>query len=179
MSRGLIVGRFQPMHKGHVKIIRQILEREDEVVIGIGSAQENFTLKNPLTAGERVEMIRRLLKDEQLLERVITVTIPDIEENLVWPARVKEYTPNFDRVYSGNTLVLSLFKSFSIPTVQLQMINREEYEGTSIRKRIANGEEWRKLVPDSILPFLEEIGFSERIKRLTPWYRKRDSKDES
>lgn len=169
-KRGLIVGRFQPFHLGHANVIQRILKKEEELVIGIGSVQESFTLENPLTGGERIEMIRTFLRKHNLVGRIIIVPIPDIEENFVWPARVKEYTPSFRRVYSGNELVLSLFETMNIQTTKLEMVNRKEYEGTYIRKKVIRGEKWQQLVPDSILPVLKNIGFSKRIKRLSSWY---------
>lgn len=166
-TRGVLIGRFQPFHKAHARVLKKILEKEDEVIVGIGSAQASFTIKNPLTAGERIEILRSYLQTQNLLEKVYIIPIPDIKENAVWPARVKEYTPKFHRVYSGNELVLSLFERTKISTVKLQMIKREEYEGTHIRKNIIKGRKWKHLVPKEILPRLEEINFSERIKRLS------------
>ncbi|MEM3079801.1 MAG: adenylyltransferase/cytidyltransferase family protein, partial [Thermoproteota archaeon] len=52
-SRGLFIGRFQPFHLGHLKAVEYIINRVDEVIIGIGSAQYSHTLENPFTAGER------------------------------------------------------------------------------------------------------------------------------
>ena len=53
-KRGLLIGRMQPVHNGHIEIIKQILEEVDEIIIGIGSAQLSHELKNPFTAGERL-----------------------------------------------------------------------------------------------------------------------------
>ena len=39
----------------------EALDKCDELIVGIGSAQESHTLENPYTAGERIEMIRRCL----------------------------------------------------------------------------------------------------------------------
>lgn len=166
-TRGFLPGRFQPFHKAHAKVVKKILKKEDEVVIGIGSAQANFTFKNPLTAGERIEILREYTKAQGILNKVLLIPIPDIEENVIWPARVQEYTPNFQRLYSGNQLVLSLFKRTGISTVELKMINRGKYEGTHIRRRIAKGEKWKHLVPKAIVPILERVEFSKRIKRLS------------
>ena len=44
--RGLLVGRMQPVHEGHLEVIKRILEEVDEVIIGIGSAQLSHTLKD-------------------------------------------------------------------------------------------------------------------------------------
>jgi len=52
--RGLLVGRMQPVHLGHLQVIRRILDEVDEVIIGVGSAQLSHTIKDPFTAGERV-----------------------------------------------------------------------------------------------------------------------------
>ena len=60
--RGLIVGRFQPPHLGHLEIIKQILDKVDEIVIVIAAAQISHTIKNPFTAGERLTLLRTMIK---------------------------------------------------------------------------------------------------------------------
>jgi len=40
----LIVGRFQPFHKGHLFLIKKALEKADKIIVGIGSA--NITDEN-------------------------------------------------------------------------------------------------------------------------------------
>ena len=166
MSRGLFIGRFQPFHKGHAIVIRDILEKEDEIVIGIGSTQESFSVKDPLSAGERYEIIRAFLISEGLWDRAMIVTIPDIRENYVWPLRVKEYAPPFDRVYTGNILVEMLFKNVGVEVVRVKFHNREVYKGKEIRRKVLKGEPWESYIPESVLPLLKKFGFEERIKKL-------------
>lgn len=166
MSRGLFIGRFQPFHKGHYLALKDILDREDEVVIAIGSTQDSYTLENPLTAGERLEMIYYLLKIEGLLDRAYIVQVPDAHEYAVWPGRVIAYSPKFDRVYSGNEVVLMLFEKFGYTTVRIPHYKRDLYKGEEIRRRIIAGEPWEHLVPEPILEKLKEFNFVERILRL-------------
>lgn len=166
MARGLFIGRFQPFHNGHLYAIERILNENEEIIIGIGSAQDSYSLKNPLTAGERIEMIREIAKDIGILDKVIIVPIPDINENMVWPARVIELVPSFNKVYSGNELVLMLFEKFGIETVRIKHINRYIYQGSVIRDKIIKGEDWRDLVPERVYRYLKKIKFEERIKRL-------------
>ena len=45
--RGILIGRMQPIHKGHIQVIKKILEEVDEIIIGIGSAQLSHELKDP------------------------------------------------------------------------------------------------------------------------------------
>ena len=166
VTRGLFIGRFQPFHNGHLYAIEKILNENDEIIIGIGSAQDSYSLKNPLTAGERIEMIRELARDIGILDEVIIVPIPDIYENMVWPARVIELVPRFDKVYSGNELVLMLFENFGIKTIRIKHINRYMYQGSVIRDKIIKGEDWKDLVPETVYQYLKEVKFEERIKRL-------------
>ena len=63
MKRGLYVGRFQPYHNGHNSVIERIADEVDELIIGIGSAEISHDLRHPFTAGERVLMISRALKN--------------------------------------------------------------------------------------------------------------------
>jgi len=166
MSRGLYIGRFQPFHKGHATVIKDILEKEDEIIIAIGSTQESFTVKDPLSAGERYEIIRTFLKAEKLWDRSMIILIPDIRENFVWPLRVREYSPRFDRVYTGNTLVEMLFKNAGIEVVRVKFYNREVYKGKEIRRKVLKGEPWESYIPETVLPLLKKFGFAERIRRL-------------
>ncbi len=64
MSRGIFVGRFQPFHLGHVATIKFALEKVEELVIVIGSAQLSHEFRNPFTAGERIQMIKDSLDAE-------------------------------------------------------------------------------------------------------------------
>ncbi len=63
--RGLLVGRFQPFHHGHLAVVREVRAKrpDEELILGIGSAQESFTWKNPFTSGERMEMVSRALHE--------------------------------------------------------------------------------------------------------------------
>src|SRR5436189_227334 len=60
-GRAFFIGRFQPFHRGHLAMVRRILESNEEIIVGIGSAQYSHTGENPFTAGERYEMIKRAL----------------------------------------------------------------------------------------------------------------------
>ncbi|MCD6340506.1 MAG: adenylyltransferase/cytidyltransferase family protein, partial [Desulfurococcales archaeon] len=63
VTRALFPGRFQPIHWGHVSVIKWALSKVDELIIGVGTAQESHTIVNPFTAGERVVMIRLALEE--------------------------------------------------------------------------------------------------------------------
>jgi nicotinamide-nucleotide adenylyltransferase len=95
--RGVAIGRFQPFHNGHLVLIRQILEDCDEVLVVVGSAQLNYTLANPFTAGERILMIRRALGEEGLdVSKIIIVPLVDEQSNARWFSMLASMLPPFD-----------------------------------------------------------------------------------
>lgn len=57
---GLYLGRFQPLHIGHMSIIDQMLEECESIVIDVGSAQESGTERNPLSFNFRRRLIREV-----------------------------------------------------------------------------------------------------------------------
>lgn len=166
--RALIVGRFQPPHKGHIELVRQILEEVDELVVGIGSAQESHTLDNPFTAGERLLMLTKALAEEGFnLARIHLISIPDVNNNAIWVSHVVSLSPPFHVVFSGNPLVRRLFKEAGFETRKPPMIRRREYWGTGIRERMIKGKNWRVLVPKAVAGVIEEIKGIERLRDLS------------
>ena len=96
--------KMQPVHEGHLEVIKRILEEVDEVIIGIGSAQLSHTLKDPFTAGERVLMLTKALTEKGIpASKYYIIPIQDVACNSIWVAHVKMLTPPFKRVYSGNS----------------------------------------------------------------------------
>lgn len=55
----VFVGRFQPFHNEHKRIIDIALEKSRNVLVLVGSAGKARTIRNPFTFQERCDMIRR------------------------------------------------------------------------------------------------------------------------
>ncbi len=166
--RAMIIGRWQPPHKGHIEVAKQILREVDELIVGIGSAQESHTLENPFTAGERVLMLTRALAAAGIdLSRVHLIPIPDVNNNAVWVSHVISLSPPFEIVYSGNPLVRRLFKEAGFKTKIQPMFKRKEYWGTEIRDRMIKGGRWEELVPKAVVEVMREIKAVERLRDLS------------
>lgn len=75
---GMYVGRFQPIHNGHMSIIERGLEECDHLIIVIGSAQESGTKKNPFSFEFRKELIQRSLRGRGA--KVTIIGVNDREE---------------------------------------------------------------------------------------------------
>lgn len=57
------IGRFQPLHSGHLTMLHAALAAAPVCVVVIGSAYQARTPKNPFTWAERAEMIRLALPE--------------------------------------------------------------------------------------------------------------------
>jgi nicotinamide-nucleotide adenylyltransferase len=163
MKTSLIIGRFQPFHLGHLKLIEIAAENSDRLVIGIGSSQEGNTRENPFTSDERKEMIKNSLSIKIPYE---IIPIPDINNNKLWVPHVKKLVPEFDAVYTNGELERRLFKDAGIPVVSTRIFNRDYYSGTEIRRRILSGEKWEDLVPKGTSSLIKRIKGVERIRSI-------------
>ena len=165
--RGLLVGRFQPFHRGHLAVVRQVRDGRPDVplLVGIGSAQESYTWKNPFTAGERFEMIARAVEEAEL-DRVEIVPIVDIQRHSIWVRYLEGLLPPFDRVYTNNPLTRLLFERSGYDVESPRLVDRRELEGEGLRERLARDRGWKELLPRSVARYLETIGAPERLRVL-------------
>lgn len=162
----LVIGRFQPFHKGHLEVIRTIARECDSVTICIGSAQYSHTFDNPFTAGERHLMISRALKEEDL-ENYFLVPIVDVNRYAIWVAHVVSLVPPFKAIYSNNPLTRRLFEEAGYEVRASPIFNREIYSGTEIRRRMVSKGKWQGLVPPAVVRVIKEIDGVGRLKDLT------------
>lgn len=168
-TRGLITGRFQPFHNGHLALAKQILEECDELIIVIGSAQFNFIDKDPFTAGERVLMIHEALKEARIdLSKCYVIPVANDENNARWIAYLRSMAPPFDVLYSGNDYVkhLALFQDRNIAVKSPRFAKKEEYNGSNIRHLMLSGSRWKQLVPPAVARVIEQVNGIERMKVL-------------
>ena len=163
--RGLIIGRFQPFHIGHLSVIKKIAKECDAIIIGIGSAQHSHTLENPFTAGERYLMLSKTLKKEKILN-YYPVPVEDVNRYDVWVSHVEALTPKFDVVYTNNPLTKRLFLEKGYRIKGMPMYDRTIYSGREIRKKMWRDEDWEKLVPKQVAEVINEIDGIKRLKTL-------------
>lgn len=167
--RGCFIGRFQPFHLGHLKAIEWILDNKcNELVIAIGSANIAFTFKNPFTIGERIEMIVRVFKSLNLINKVYICTVPDTYgEHSIWYSYLKHWCPKFDIVFTNDEFTKLCLEYGGFKVENTPFFDREKYSGTYIRKLIAQGiEDWKNLVHQEVVNFIEEVNGVERIRKL-------------
>ncbi|MBN1539889.1 MAG: nicotinamide-nucleotide adenylyltransferase [Candidatus Thermoplasmatota archaeon] len=165
--RGLFIGRFQPLHLGHVSIIEAALDEVDELIIGIGSAESSYTPKDPFTAGERMEMLLGYAKERGWGGRLLPVPVRDVNRYSIWVDHVVSLLPRFEKVFSNNPLTSRLFSDAGFEVCSTRIIDREHFSGTAIRELMMNNGEWQSYVPVSTSRLIKVSGWMDRLNDIT------------
>ena len=162
--RGLMMGRFQPFHLGHMDLVTQILSECDEVIIAITSSQFNYLEKDPFTAGERIEMIHNSLKESSIdMDRCYVLAIENQLNISTWASYLKSALPAFGKVYSGNDYVSMLLSDSGISVIKPEFLKREHYNATKIRSMIISDDDWEHHVPRAVFELLTQINAKNRL----------------
>jgi len=136
MTRAIFIGRFQPFHKGHLHSIEKIAGENKEIIIFIGSSQKSGTAVNPFTYSERKKMIVSSLKENNISNYKIYPLKDSINGCDKWFSGIIKKVPKFDFIYTGNPDVYHAFRKRGYKVKKLRQINRKQYSGTAIRKRL-------------------------------------------
>ena len=174
----VVLGRFQPFHKGHAAMIiaaenyRKENNPELKLIIAVGSSNRPQTLKNPWSDSERIEMILFWLDNEVNFEATI-VCIPDIEDPPNWVSHAERYHGKQGVFFSSDTSSSELYEISKWPVISTSLIHRERFEGWRVRETARmlstiNDEDAIKMVlgesvPESIIDFLIT---NDQLKRL-------------
>ena len=100
---GMIIGRFQHLHIGHVEMIKQGIERCDQILLLVGSSQESSTVRNPFPCSLRIEVIEAVFKKEIQERRLFVGDIQDLtnedDHSLAWGDYVFEVIEDWKGQY--------------------------------------------------------------------------------
>lgn len=176
---GVIHGRFQMLHLGHMEYLLAGKERCERLIIGISNPDATVTRfssasphrsqqsANPLTYFERYEMIRgSLLESGVPREEFDIVPFP-----VNCPELIFNYVPRDAKFYMTLYDQWSLEKKATLEglgCVVEVMWRRTDAErltsGTEVRKRIRAGEPWAHLVPPFVYGYMTSRGIDRRLR---------------
>ncbi len=163
---GLIVGRYQPFHLGHLAAVKEALEQCDRLIIAIGSAQYSHTRDNPFTAGERYEMVYSALRAEGIYDRVNIVPVIDVNRYAIWVSHLRSLVPPFNSIFTNNPLTQRLFSESGYEVKQTRVYNKDKYSGSYIREQMINGGDWRQSVHPVVSEIIDRFGGVDRVREL-------------
>lgn len=153
---GLIIGRFQPLHKGHVYLFRQALKHVDSLVIGIGST--NITNEdNPFPFATRKKMLLSVLREQKLMPFARKIFSLKDQSDEEWMKETIKKAGKVDVVIGNNEWVNGLFEKKGYKILRLSYYKRHLYESTKVRKLIKTGKKWHARVPLPVIAYIEAI----------------------
>ncbi len=162
---GLLIGRFQPFHLGHLDAVLFGLSRTENLFIGIGSSNKSNENRNPFSAKERREMIISSI-EPSMAERIKIFDIPDVGDHEKWAFEIDKIVPKHDVVFTNDEFTQTLFEKREMNVVPVVLKDREKFSGTNIRNLITEDKNWRDLVPQGTRNVLDSINAKERLKNL-------------
>lgn len=173
VKTGVIHGRFQGLHNGHMEYLLEAKKRCDFLVIGItnflGNAVDSEISRiddhrlseegNPFSFYERMEMISGAMLEAGVPKEKFTI-VPFPIEN---PEQIKNFVPRdavfFMTIYDewGKEKKKRLQElGFDVEVMWERTENQKPISGSLVRERIKNGSEWKSLVPPFVYNYITE-----------------------
>ncbi len=178
---GMVHGRFQPFHSGHLHYTLEAFSRSEHLIIGItnpdpsetqaeaADTQRHTPQANPFTFFERQWMIRAALLDAGVEPSRVSIVPFPIHAPERWAHYCPKETVQFIRVFSewGREKVARLqADGWQVQVLDPGAPKRES--GGAVRRCLIQGEGWEQLVPRGVGAVLKQIGAPERLARHTP-----------
>lgn len=163
-DRVATVARWQPVHLGHRAVLRALLARSHRILVGVGSSNRRDA-RNPFTFEERSEMIRLVLPSSHACE---LLAIPDLGDGPRWRAMVCELFGPVDAVVTANPYVAHLLAGdYPVihPITLVPEHERRPIDGTMVRRFMARGDDWQRLVPPEVADYLSTGELDRRFRR--------------
>jgi nicotinamide-nucleotide adenylyltransferase len=169
-ARGMIHGRFQPFHVGHLEYLQGAAERCDELFVGITNPDperikpeasdplRHLPESNPFTYVERLLMVKAAAADAGVAaERLHVIPFP-VNEPGLWRAYVPEGVVQFIRLFSdwGGTK-LERLRAAGYEVVVLDEGAEKEVSGADVRRALREGGDWDRLVPPGVAAVIERL----------------------
>lgn len=179
----VFIGRFQPFHLAHMQTILIALQHSQQVILALGSAQDQRNIKNPFTAAEREQMILSNFSaaDQQ---RIKFVHVIDVYDDAKWVALTKSQV-NTQLKPNSNVGLIGHFKDDSSYYLELfpewKLLELESLKGsisaTPLREAYYRGEIVEAAFPLGSIAFLIAFQQTPIYRQLQQKYLQRDSSD--
>lgn len=177
---GVIHGRFQMLHLGHMEYLLAGKERCEHLLIGISNPDASLVRysaanphrsaprSNPLSYYERFEMLRGAMLEAGVPREdfdivPFPINCPELLFNYV-PRDAKFYMTLYDE-WSEEKRRTLLALGCEVEVMWRRSNAEKAYSGTEVRRRIRSGGEWSHMVPPSVYAYAVAHGLEERLRR--------------
>ena len=178
---GIVHGRFQPLHIGHMEYIQCATTRCEHLIVGIANPDPSLTVfnaasphrsresANPFRYYERQLFIRHSLLDAGVLADDFTVVPFPINKLELLQYYVPEDATHFITIYDAwgyaKRDALKAF-GFQVEVLWENDPSKKLTSGQEIRRRIAQGESWENLVPSAVARIIHTLKLESRVREL-------------
>lgn len=145
---GIVVGRFQTLHTGHLHIIDELIERCDIPVVVIGSSNKFRTPDNPFTIEERTSFLRTVYGTD-----ITIFAVPDrktvVNDNSWGEYLIEELGFKPDVIISGDEPIRnSWFEKLNIKEEFIPKSDCGNISATKLRELMLAGnyDEWKEYI---------------------------------
>ena len=162
---GLLIGRFQPFHLGHLAALRFALPKVDKLWLGLGSSNKPMEKNNPFSVDERKKMILSSI-DDSIKNKISIFPIPDLDNHVKWIQNIDTIVPDYDIIFSNDPMTEHLYSKRKIQVTAIPFLKRDQLSGTRLRDLIKSDQKWDDLVPEGTKILLENLDAKNRLKIL-------------
>lgn len=135
MTRYIVLGRFQPFHKGHEFLVNSALElcdqTSDELVIAIGSSSKGWESDNPWTYEERKSIIESWLNSTDNQAEI--VGIEDINDPPNWVSHATKFH-GVGVLVTSDKDTYDLYQQSGFEAHLIDLSDRDNLEGWRVRQ---------------------------------------------
>ena len=162
---GLLIGRFQPFHLGHLAALRFALPKVDKLWLGLGSSNKPIEKNNPFSVDERKKMILSSIEDS-IKNKISIFPIPDLDNHVKWIQNIDTIVPDYEIIFSNDPMTEHLYSKRKIQVITIPFLKRDQLSGTRLRDLIKSDQKWDDLVPEGTKILLENLDAKNRLKIL-------------
>lgn len=179
---GIVLGRFQPLHLGHLEYLEAARGRCDRLVIGVTNPDVSNLIddstdpnrsrpeSNPFSYFDRHEMIIASMLESGWNVNDFTVVPADInrirslEATLPPPSKAIVFVTIYDEWGDRKNALLSS-TGYQVEVMWRRTMGERLTSGTAIRGAMRSGDPWKHLVPSNVALYLERNRPSEAHAR--------------
>jgi cytidyltransferase-like protein len=167
---GMIHGRFQPFHNGHLEYMRATRPLCQTLVVGITNPDPTTILEdpasrhrhlpeaNPYTFFERLLMVREVIVAEGIPPTGAIIIPFPVNSPERWPSYLPHDVVHYVRVFSEwEQSKVDRLREHGYRVEILHPGIEKAVEASEVRRRMTAGEDWRSLVPPPVVHVIERL----------------------
>jgi len=156
MKRGLVIGKFMPVHRGHIPLIEFALAHCDELIVSM-----SYASSDPIPHTLRYGWLQSLFKEnskiklEESLDNFDDENLPLDERTKLWATFIERRFPKIDVVVSSEEYGIPFARHLGAVSVSYDpMRNQVPISATKIR---ANPFLYWEFIPEIVRPYFVKL----------------------